>query len=418
MLRWVHFMVVALWAVPGFSAPVVPVASQTPAAEAPAAFDAARLAATLATLTPEQWAALPPELRDELQALLGPAWVWGATVRVGAEWRDNVLLSPVSPTARTLLRTRLESYLWRRPAGAWEWLGFLNGNVGRLVDPLPELAGEHEWFAHAEGRWTPRPGWRVGLTAQSYYQDQVFDLSATETERLVARMRVRGARAGVDVTVPLPRDLIWVAGAKAHRSDYADFAEDFTEAESHTTLRWRSDRGAGRSLEVDLGWSERRRTHPDRNAYTAGGRPLLGTQLEFRINEAKLETTLIRGTWTGSVAIVGLSNRDLASGYFNYTEHGIQLTLERTTPDWRVALEAEGSRSRYDVQTVGIGFDPPLRRRDHRELRLRAERVLSPRWTLFAEASEERSRENEAGGTYRARLLAFGVARTWEPSAP
>jgi hypothetical protein len=81
-------------------------------------------------------------------------------------------------------------------------------------------------------------------------------------------------------------------------------------------------------------------------------------------------------------------------------------------------MEAGGSSSRYDVQTVGIGFDPPLRRRDHRELRLRAERVLDPRWTLFAEASEERSRENEAGATYRVRLLAFGVSRTWEPSAP
>lgn len=407
-------MVMMAWAVPGVAAPTAAVSADAAAAT----FDPARLAATLATLTPEQWAALPPELRDELQAILGPAWVWGVTVRAGAEWRDNVLLSPVSPTARTLLRSQLESYLWRRPAGQWEWLGFLNGDVGRLLDPLPELAGEQEWFAHAEGRWTPRPGWRVSLTAQSYYQDQVLDLSATETERFVARMRVRGWRGGADLTVPLPRDLAWVLGGKAHRSDYADFLEDFTEEEGHTALRWRSDRGEGRSLMVALDWSERRRTHPDRNQYTAGGRPLPGTQLKFRMNEARLETKLVRGNWSGSLAIVGLSNRDLASRYFNYTEQGAQLTLERATPTWRVAVEVGGSRSRYDVQTVGIGFDPPLRRRDHREMRLRVERVLSPRWSLFADVSEERSRENEAGGTYRARLLALGLSRTWEPPSP
>ena len=164
--------------------------------ETPAVLDPARLAATLVTLTPEQWEALPPELREQLQAMLGPTWLWGATLRMGAEWRDNVLLSPVSPASRSLLRGQLESYLWRRPSGAWEWLGFLNGDVGRLLQPLPELAGEQEWFGHLESRWTPRPGWRAAWTGQAYYQDQVFDLSATETERFVARMRVRGARTG------------------------------------------------------------------------------------------------------------------------------------------------------------------------------------------------------------------------------
>jgi len=389
-----------------------------PAGETVPPLDLAGLAATLASLTPEQWAALPPELREELQAILGPAWVWGATVRLSAEWRDNVLLSPVSSTARALGRAQLESYLWRRPAGAWEWLGFLNGDVARLVERLPELAGEQEWFGHLEGRWTPRPGWKAVLTAQAYFQDQVLDLSATETERFVARMRVKGGRAGADLTVPLRGAWALVAGSRAHRSDYVEFAEDFTEGEGSAALRWRVQRGEERALETTLGWTERRRTHPDRNQYTAGGRPLPGTRLRFRIEEARLETKVVRGAWSGGVVLTTLLNRDLASGYFDYAERGVRLTLERATPRWRVTAEAGGTQSRYDVQTVGIGFDPPLRRRDYRELCLRVERVLNPRWTLFADAGEERSRENEAGGTYRARMLALGVARVWEPSSP
>lgn len=389
-----------------------------PAGETVPPLDLAGLAATLASLTPEQWAALPPELREELQAILGPAWVWGATVRLSAEWRDNVLLSPVSSTARALGRAQLESYLWRRPAGAWEWLGFLNGDVARLMERLPELAGEQEWFGHLEGRWTPRPGWKAVVTAQAYFQDQVLDLSATETERFVARMRVKGGRAGADLTVPLRGAWALVAGGRAHRSDYVEFAEDFTEGEGSAALRWRVQRGEERSLETTLGWTERRRTHPDRNQYTAGGRPLPGTRLRFRIEEARLETKVVRGAWSGGVVLTTLLNRDLGSGYFDYAERGVRLTLERATPRWRVTAEAGGAQSRYDVQTVGIGFDPPLRRRDYRELRLRVERVLNPRWTLFADAGEERSRENEAGGTYRARMLALGVARVWEPSSP
>jgi hypothetical protein len=417
MLRWIRLLVVV-------SAPLFTAWGADASAErqeqlaTPAVLDPARLAATLATLTPEQWEALPPELREQLQAMLGPTWLWGATLRMGAEWRDNVLLSPVSPASRSLLRGQLESYLWRRPSGAWEWLGFLNGDVGRLLQPLPELAGEQEWFGHLESRWTPRPGWRAAWTGQAYYQDQVFDLSATETERFVARMRVRGARTGMDLTAPLPGAFALIVGAKVHCSDYADFAEDFTEGEGAATLRWRLEGGEKGSLTVDLGWRSRRREHPDRNQYTVGGRPLPGTQLEFRQDEVRGETTLLRGPWTLSLDAYGMENRDQASGYFNYTERGGQLTLERAADRWRVLMEGGASRSRYELQTVGVGFDPPLRRRDHRELRVRVERILGPRWTLFAEASEERSRENEAGGTYRARLVSLGVARTWEPSLP
>jgi hypothetical protein len=172
------------------------------------------------------------------------------------------------------------------------------------------------------------------------------------------------------------------------------------------------------SLTVDLGWRSRRREHPDRNQYTAGGRPLPGTQLAFRQDELRGEATLNRGPWTLSLEGYGMENRDQASGYFNYTERGGQLTLERAADRWRLLMEAGGSWSRYEVQTVGIGFDPPRRRRDNRELRARVERTLSPRWSLFAEAREERSRENEGGGTYRARLVLLGVARTWESSLP
>lgn len=218
--------------------------------------------------------------------------------------------------------------------------------------------------------------------------------------------------------MPLRGAWALVAGSRAHRSDYVEFAEDFTEGEGSAALRWRVQRGEERSLETTLGWTERRRTHPDRNQYTAGGRPLPGTRLRFRIEEARLETKVVRGAWSGGVVLTTLLNRDLASGYFDYAERGVRLTLERATPRWRVTAEAGGTQSRYDVQTVGIGFDPPLRRRDYRELCLRVERVLNPRWTLFADAGEERSRENEAGGTYRARMLALGVARVWEPSSP
>ena len=367
------------------------------------------LSATLASLTEEELAALPPELRAELEALKLPTWQAGGAVRASAGWRDNLLLSAVDAEDRLFLRGQLETFGWRLPQGAWEWVGFLNGDVTRYLDPPPEIAGEQEWFAHAEVRWQPRPALRATLTTQGYFQDQVFDLSATEAERLVARLRVQGAMAGGEVRVSPSSKISLTAFGQGHRSDYQEFREDFDEGKVGGRLTWTPSDGVTLTASV----LSRRRDYAERPVYTAGGRPLTGTLLTLTQQEAELKAQVSRGSWSASMVVLGLENRDDASGYFDYDERRARLALTWKKTRWQYSLEGAGVRYLYRVQTVGTGFDPPKRKRDDTEALIRAERSLRERWTLFGEGRWERSRSNEDNASYTMKALLAGVAFTF-----
>lgn len=377
----------------------------------PSGPDAAALAKTLASLTAEEWAALPPELRAELEALKPPAWQVGATVNLAAGWRDNPLLSAVAAEGRAFLRSQLETFLWQLPKGAWEGVAFLNGDVTRYLRPMPELAGEQAWFGHGELRWQPRPAVRATLSLQGYFQDQVFDLSATETERVVARLRVHGSVIGGEVRVAPASPVAFAALVQSHESRYRGYSEDFGEAKVGGRLIWTPAPPV--SLTVSL--LSREREYDARPAYTLGGRPLAGTQLSLHQDEMEVKLQFSRGRWTSATTVLGLENRDGGSGYFDYDERRGRWSLEWKKEPWRVALEASGVRYRYRVQTVGVGFDPPKRRRDDVEVTLRTERGLGPRWTLFAEAQAERSRSNEENASYTQTTIMAGLAFTPSP---
>ncbi len=364
------------------------------------------LSTTLASLTEEELAALPPELRAELEALKLPVWQVGGTVRASAGWRDNVLLSSVDADDRFFLRGQLETFGWRLPKGDWEWVGFLNGDVTRYLDPPSEIAGEQEWFAHAEVRWQPRPAVRATLTTQGYFQDQVFDLSATEAERLVARLRVQGAMAGGEVRVSPSSVISLTAFGQGHRSDYREFQEDFDEGKVGGRLVWTPSGGV--TLTASL--LSRRRDYAERPEYTAGGRALTGTLLSLTQQEVELKAQFSRGSWSTSLVVLGLENRDDASGYFDYDERRARLALAWKKERWRLSLEGAGVRYLYRVQTVGTGFDPPRRRREDAEVSMRAERSVRERWTLFAEGRWERSRSNEENASYATKALLAGAA--------
>lgn len=367
------------------------------------------LSATLASLTEEELAALPPELRAELEALKLPTWQAGGTARASVGWRENLLLSSVDADDRFFLRGQLETFGWRLPKGAWEWLGFLNGEVTRYLDPPPEIAGEQEWFAHAEIRWQPRPALRATLTTQGYFQDQVFDLSATEAERLVARLRVQGMMASGEFRVSPSSVVSLTAFGQGHRSDYREFREDFDEGKVGGRLIWTP--AGGVTLTASL--LSRRRDYAERSEYTAGGRALTGTLLSLTQQEAELKAQFSRGSWSTSLVVLGLENRDDASGYFDYDERRARLALTWKKERWLVSLEGAGVRYRYRVQTVGTGFDPPKRRRDDTEVSVRAERSVREHWALFAEGRWERSRSNEENASYATKALLAGVAFTF-----
>jgi hypothetical protein len=353
---------------------------------------------------------LPPELQRELDALKSAAWHPSATVRTSLGWRDNILLSPFAPLERTFGRAELEAILLRPMRNRWEVISFLTGDVLRYFSPPAETGGEQQWSLHAEGRWQPVEAARLALKGAGYFRDLVVDLSETEARRVIAPTRVRGGYLTTATRFTLPAGIRFEPAVQAKRTDYRDYAGDYDELRSGGRLEWRRGRGFGAAV----AWYESRRTYAQRGEYTAGGRPLPGTQLRFRQRDGEVRIQsawTAGGEWSAAVAAGRVENRDGASGYFDFDQQRARLELRWSGAHWGVHLDADAKRLDYLVQTVGAGLVPPPRIVDDYEVALRIERPLRSGWLGYAEQRWERSRSNEVDFSYRANTFSVGIQR-------
>lgn len=342
------------------------------------------------------------------------AWFPAVTVRSSVGWRDNLLLSPFVPMQRTFGRGELEA-IWLRPLpGHVEFIAFLNGEVLRYFSPPPETGGEQQWVLHTEVRWQPWPALRLALKALGYQRDTVIDLSETEAYRVVAPTRVRGGHLTLAPLVTLVRSLRIEPIGQLKRSDYRDYAGDYRERRAGVRAEWHP----WSPVELSVAGYELRRDYRQRNAYTAGGRSLPGTSLQFRQRETEVKArfnvrTRTADEWSFAVGAGRMENRDGASGYFDYDQERLRLEVGWRHARWRVALEGETRRLEYGIQTVGSGLTPPPRINDDHEGSLRVERALNDRWSVFGESRWERSRSNEVEFSYRASSVLVGIQRTF-----
>ncbi len=353
---------------------------------------------------------LPPELQAELNSLAA-RWHPSATLRASVGWRDNVLLSPFAPIDRAFGRAEVEAMLLRPMHEHWEFLSFVSGDVLRYFSPPTETAGEQQWALHAEGRWQPLEPLRVSLKGAGYFRDMVVDFSETEARREVAPTRVYGGYAMAATRALLPGGFAFEPSIQVRRTDYREYAGDHEEVRSGGRLEW--ERGS--ALAISVAGFEGRRDYDKRPNYSASGRVLPGTHLKFRLRdgEVRVRTGGIRvdGEWNVAATVGRLENRDEASGYFDYDQERARLELGWEGVLWRVGLDGEAKRTEYRIQTVGSGITPPPRRADDTAATLRVERLLTNRWTLFAENHWERSRSNEREFSYRMNTVLAGVQR-------
>lgn len=351
---------------------------------------------------PPAAAVLPPS---------GSVWEHTELLRTSLGWRDNVLLSPFAPIARSFGRAEAEAFVSRQQKD-WQLLAFVNGDVLRYFSPPPETAGEQQWFGHGEARWQHWPAWRAALKADAFLQDAVIDLSDTETVRTIAPTRVQGALATAALRVTLPAGFALEPLLQVKRTDYREFPGDYDEVKTGARLEWKHREAFGFSA----AWFEQRRGYDERHLYTAGGRELVGTRLHFRQRTAEVKATTgwsLGGRWTAAVTAGRLENRDLASGFFDYDQKRGRLELTWQRARWKVAFDGEAKRMDYLVQTVGAGTAPPVRMADSFETSVQVDREISAVWTLTVQHRWERNRSNETGFSYRANTVLAGVQRSF-----
>lgn len=345
--------------------------------------------------------ATPAEIRPT-------SWQFVQVDRVSCGYSDNLLLSPFAPLRSTFVEAAAEILALRSFERGWEFSAFLQGEFRKyqLNDPL--LRSGNSWFSRADCRWSPRPWLRLSLGLAAFGESSVIDFSETEATRLVVAARLRGVTADASVRLALSDHVSVQFSTRPNRTNYLSFNGDFATAENRARLEWRPSR----RITTGLDWTKVRRNYADRAQYTAGGRPVVGTQLSFWQSAVDANVTLaLEGSLRRALTVsVGqLTNQDRASGYFDYVQQRGGFRLDWSAGRWTAALEGQLRRDSYPVQTGGTGINPPPRQAQHLQAELRAERILSRRWSALVAFGRDRAGGNLEEFNYIAHTTSAGL---------
>jgi hypothetical protein len=353
---------------------------------------------------------LPPELAALLAAQ--PRWTVLTHAESAFGYKDNLLLSASGEERSAFARGEVAMYLMRHPRGALEFslLGQAEGTRyfgSETVDDEGQV-----WMETELGyRLTDTLKFSVPLTG--YYYDQVFDVSDTDIERVVAEFKVGGLIAGPTVRWTYHRrGWVEVQGV-GERKRYEDGANDSRIGEAVVRLGWKF----GNRIEAKVRGTRRRRDFDERLHYTAAGRALPGTKLKLDEREGELRFDVewdAERTWRSVTRFATVRRRDDFSNYFGYEQKKVSHEIAWKRDPWLVRIGGSAERLEFAVQTVGIRIDPPPRIQEGFNGDLRIERKLGARWTLFTGYSWERSRSNEPLASYVVNEGLLGARWSWE----
>jgi len=343
---------------------------------------------------------------------LQPNWSTSAAVETAFGYKDNLLLSHTGEEQSAFARGGIEFLLLRVPKGQVDYSFFVQADgtryrSGRTVDD------ESKAWAQTEVGYRTGEAWKFSLPITGYHYDQVFDVSDTDVERLVAELKVSGLMVGPAVRWAFHPAWWFEAQAVGERKRYADRVNDGRVGETAARLGWKR----GERFEARLAGSERWRDFDLRSQYSSAGRELAGLPLKIRETEGELRFDVrwdLAGRWQTVTRTNVLRYRDNGSGYFSYREKKISHELEWNSENWRIRLGGTARRIDFEVQTVGFGLEPPPRVKDEFDAELRLERKLARRWTGLAGYTWERSRSNDTVASYIVNEGWLGLRWSWE----
>ena len=349
---------------------------------------------------------LPADLAAMLDDLRPDAWRTLGGVSVAWGQRDNPGLGTIDPVSAWFGQTRLEGFVVRETE-RWDVLGMVDGQM-RWYDGHPTVDDDSMWFARGELRGRPWSWLELSATLQGYWQDQVIDLTEDIGVRTVAALQVAGGDAGLGAKVRLPGGLALEGRVREMRADYQGVAEDYLAQELRAELSW----SAWSWLTLSAARFEAQRDYDFRGEATVGGRIIQDTMLGYAQvgEEARLKLDFQRGgRWRLEGRLGTFSNRDEASGFYDYDRDFWTLDLSWTRNDWEIRGRFERSDIAYRLQTVGAGLTPDPRTQNDESWEVEVRRQWGEHWELFGTYSRDESLSNDLDSSYTDRTVWAGV---------
>lgn len=362
------------------------------------------MAATLVGFTGAVLRAQTPELLPLL-----PQWDSVFTLRAAAGYKDNPLLTAAEPHGSAFVSGGGEVMLLRISPAATQFSFFASADATRFLSG-PDAHNEYIAFSQAQWEHDFNEAWKGTLGAQYFFQDQVLDVSTTETNQQATPVRGHTLALRPGVRWNLSRQF-WIAlEAGGARQFFDEPLDDYWEAGPKLTL----GRSYIRNSQITLSYEPLWRPYDDDPARTATGDAITNSHRLWFQHDTRL---IWRHNWDEpkhwrTVAGVGVRITDEnGEDFANYTRWAASAKVEYRGKPWEIALEGRLAYYDYSTQTVSL-TDLSPRRRTEWIVGLRLERELSRHLKLALSYEHEEILSNDPLETYTVNTVSGTVS--WE----
>jgi hypothetical protein len=308
-------------------------------------------------------------------------WDWSATLRGGAGYKDNVLLSQFFKESSVFTFTEAEAYLFRIPQNGWEFTGVFTGEDRRYWQS-DSMDKEQLFLLSAEAKKAFGDRWKAGLSAGYFYNDQVFDASVADGLPLRIPAKLNRFSGGPMIEYDLHGGRKLELGFAVVRQNFEKPIDSSWELGPRLTFIHKYGE-ANSEFTASAQW--RRRSYDNRAA------PGLDEtkSLTFDVPEFELG---IKHYWDhekhwASRGKAGIEfNEDNGDGFFDYRRWKLSQELDFTEGTFEGMLETKFLHYEYSHQLAPDGHG---RRRTELLLAGRARKGIVKHISLFLQAEHE-----------------------------
>jgi len=339
-----------------------------------------------------------------------PLWHAEVQLRGAIGYKDNVTLSSTDPEPSLFWSSGVEALAFRLPSGGWQFSAFLDAVDVRYFD-APDVQCEQQVVLVNEVTRDLGRGWETAAGLNYFFQNQVFDMSATYADTnaigqvlghaLTPRWRTRKEFKPLwfEVELAATRQLL-----DAPFDDYWQYGP-----------RLSLGRHLGPRSDLSLTWQWMALHYDTREQVDSAGQSLTNTSLALQTHLVELSWTQAwdeRKRWQTTTRAGVELTRDNGSGFYDYHYYRFSQELRFRDASWDARLRARVGYYDYPYQAVS-DVDPARRHRTLVGLTLQAERRLARHLRVFASYSWEQSLSNLTYDDYQASVILGGFAVTF-----
>jgi hypothetical protein len=336
-----------------------------------------------------------------------PGGLWQPAGEVGLRvgYNDNVTLSSANAEASSFLGAAFDGILWQEWGDGFQFEGFVLGEQRQYLDS-EQVDKEQLLYGLVQVHRDWNKTWHADTGFEYFYQDQVIDVAATETNIQPARIQGHTFTGRIRVKRELGGGWLQLELAGT-RQLFEELIDDYWEFTPGLEWTW----PVQQDLELSLGYQYVTDWYDEDPALASEGEPIPGTQREAGRHEVVLSGRKYFGNdrqWRLTLRLSGRINQDTTGDYYDYVRPQASFRLRYRSADWEVEGGLRLNHYDYGVQTVAVG-DPELRKRSELYCDVRVKRRIARRLHVVAEYNYEQTFSNRSVEQYAVNTVSGGI---------